>query len=63
MDGTNLRRLRILHNLTQSDVAAIVGCSDKAVSAWEKGRREPRTSALVKLAQQFNVSVDYLLGR
>lgn len=62
MVGNNIRKLRILQNLTQEDIAAIVGCSFKSVSAWECGRREPRNSVLVKLAQRFNVSVDYLLG-
>lgn len=36
--------------------------SNSAISEWKKGKAFPKTDAIVKLAQYFDVSVDYLLG-
>lgn len=34
-----------------------------AISEWKKGKAKPSVDALIKIADYFNVSVDYLLGR
>ena len=58
-----LKSLREQHNLTQQDIADIVHATNKAVSTWENGIKVPRQPRIEKLADFFNVSTDYLLGR
>lgn len=48
--------------LSQRQVAALLGVSDKAVSKWENGKAKPTTNALRKLAALFEVSVEELLN-
>lgn len=60
--GDNIRRLRELHDLTQRDLGTVIGVSDKAVSTWENGYKEPRPTTLKKLAAYFGVSLDELMG-
>lgn len=52
---------RKLAGLSQSQVARLVGVSDKAVSKWENGKAKPTTDTLRKLAVLFETSVDELL--
>lgn len=49
--------------LTQEEVAKQIGLSRARYSHYENGRSEPDNEMLQKLANYFNVSVDYLLGR
>lgn len=58
-----LRMAREAKNLTQGDVARAVGVARNLVSRWEIGDRKPQGDALVKLADLFGVTTDYLLGR
>ncbi len=58
-----LKELRIAKGLTQSEVAKVIGYSSLSYARYEKGEREPDISTLCKLADYFEVSVDYLLGR
>ena len=53
--GDNIRRLRESHGMTQADIAKIAGVTDKAVSTWELGTKEPRMGALQKIADYFGV--------
>ena len=53
--GDNIRRLRESHGMTQADIARIAGVTDKAVSTWELGTKEPRMGALQKIADYFGV--------
>ena len=48
--------------LRQSDIAEHLGISVQSYSIYENGR-EPKYDLLIKLADRFNVSIDYLLGR
>lgn len=48
--------------LSQRQVAALLGMSDKAVSKWETGRAKPTTNALRKLAALYGVSVEELIN-
>lgn len=57
----NIRRLRESHNLTQREFGAIAGVSDKAVSTWEVGTKEPRLGAVTKLAEYFGISKSAIL--
>lgn len=59
--GNNIRRLRESHQLTQKELGAIAGVSDKAVSTWEKGIKEPRMGAIQKLAEHFGIPKSALL--
>jgi transcriptional regulator with XRE-family HTH domain len=61
--GENIRKLRIERNISQTELANIVGCSDKTISAWENDTRIPRNLTLIKMADYFNISLDFLTGR
>ena len=54
--------LRKQLSLTQEELATSLGFSRTAISAWEIGRNEPSNEDTIKIANFFNVSVDYLLG-
>lgn len=57
-----IRELRNANGMTQSDLAKRLNTSTSNVSGWECGKWQPDNDALVKLAELFAVSVDYLLG-
>ena len=58
-----LKELRLEKNLTQEKLAEAVGCSKGAYSKYETGKRDPSIILLIRLADYFGVSVDYILGR
>lgn len=58
-----LAQLRKELNLTQEEFAEKIGYTRTAISAWEVGRNEPSNTDTLKIANFFNVSVDYLLGK
>lgn len=58
-----LKELRKEKNKTQRDVAKFTGYMQTLISKWEHGDREPDIATLIKLADYFNVSVDYLIGK
>ena len=58
-----LRELRQEHKLTQRDVVARTGIAEQQYQTYERGVRKPRYEALLALADCFDVSVDYLMGR
>ena len=51
----NIRLLREKYNLSQKDLALIAGVSDKAVSTWENGSKEPRMGAIQRIADHFGL--------
>ena len=53
--GKNIKKLRDKHNLSQKEFGEIAGVSDKAVSTWEKGLKEPRMGSLQKIADHFGI--------
>lgn len=57
-----LRELRVENNLLQSELAKQMNKSAVCIGDWERGRCEPSIEDLLKLAQIFKVSVDYILG-
>lgn len=58
-----LRSLRNNRGITQSDLAEAIFTTTPNISSWENGRYLPGKDALQRIADYFNVSVDYLLGR
>jgi len=54
---------RKLNKLTQRKVAESLGITQPSYIRYEKGDSEPTLENLVKLADLFDVSIDYLLGR
>lgn len=58
-----LIELRNTRNLTQKQIAESVGISVLGYQRYEYGVREPAFHVLISLADYFNVSIDYLVGR
>lgn len=58
----NLKKYRILKNLTQEDVAGYLGITSQSVSKWERGETYPDITFLPALANIFETSVDLLIG-
>ena len=52
----NIRRIRLEHGLSQSELGKIAGVSDKAVSTWELGLKTPRMGAVEKMANHFGIT-------
>lgn len=58
-----LRKLRTEHDLTQGQLASIIGVSKSTIGMYEQGKRVPKVDATLKrLADFFDVSIDYLMG-
>lgn len=60
--GRNLALLRKKNNLTQLQLSKEIGAHDSTICCWERGTREPNFEMLIKLAEYFDVSTDYLLN-
>lgn len=60
--GTRLKTLRKQRNIAQPELATALGVSKGVISLWENSLREPLLSNLIKLAQFFGVTIDYLAG-
>ena len=58
--GTRIKRLRQEKDWTQVELAQKVGVHQKQISAYERGVNVPSTDALIKLAEVFGVTLDYL---
>lgn len=58
----NLRKLRLSRGISQQQLADVMGTSQQSVNKYENHNVEPDISALIKLADYFETSVDYLVG-
>ncbi|MCX7579292.1 XRE family transcriptional regulator [Leuconostoc falkenbergense] len=58
-----LRELRKEQELTLRKLGNIINTSNQNISNWEVGRSNPNIKYLIVLADYFNVSIDYLVGR
>ena len=58
-----IKELREEMNFSQDYIAKAVGTSQRNISRWEKGENEPSYKQLIILADFFNCSIDYLVGR
>ena len=62
LSSENLKKYRILKNLTQEDIAGYLGITSQSVSKWERGEIYPDITFLPALANIFETSVDLLMG-
>lgn len=58
-----LKGLRLNGNFSQRSLAEKAGASQKSIDNWEKGVADPSAEFVIKLADIFGCSADYLLGR
>lgn len=58
-----LKELREKNNYTQEELGALLNLSKNAISHYENETNQPSLDTVVRLADIFNVSIDYLLGR
>ena len=58
-----IRQLRKERGLSITKLAESIGISYQSLQRYEAGKRDPGIQVLIKLADYFNVSVDYLIGR
>lgn len=58
-----IKDLRVDHDLTQKEIAHILSCSQRVYSSYERGEVVISTEIIKKLADYYNVSIDYLLNR
>ncbi|WP_038299005.1 helix-turn-helix domain-containing protein [Metaclostridioides mangenotii] len=61
--GNRLKKLRNSKDMTGEELGKIFNVTKVAVSNWESGRRSPSPETLKSIADYFEVSTDYLLGR
>ena len=61
--GKRLKQARKNKGLTQDYVAKIIGTTYQTISNYERGTRDPDTESLTRLANLYETSIDYLLGR
>lgn len=57
----NLKKLRKEKGISLKELGAIIGVAESTVSLYENGKRQPDYETLLRLAEYFNVSADYLL--
>lgn len=60
--GENLRDILDQHNLTQKELAAKLSITPSALGNYIQGTREPDYNTLIRLADYFHVTTDFLLG-
>ncbi|MBR2646595.1 MAG: helix-turn-helix transcriptional regulator [Clostridia bacterium] len=58
-----LSALRAENDITRNQLASMLNVSVRLISYWENGKRECDFNMLIKIADIFSVSIDYLLGR
>lgn len=58
-----IHELRMRQGYTQVSLAKKLGVSKQAVSNWENGNIQPSIDMLIRIADLFSVTTDYLLGR
>ncbi|MES5896931.1 helix-turn-helix domain-containing protein [Bacillus cereus group sp. RP43] len=63
MIGEKIKELRKNSKITQEQLGNAIGVSKMAISYFEKGKKSPGRESLEKIADHFNVTTDYLLGR
>jgi transcriptional regulator with XRE-family HTH domain len=61
--GENLRKLRKEKNLTQKELAEYLGVTGRTIGYYESGERFPSPETINRIADLFNVSLDWLFGR
>lgn len=60
--GENLKSLRTKKGLSQTQLATKLWLNKSIISAYENDQRAPSLDVLIKISDEFNVSMEYLLG-
>lgn len=63
MLAKRIKELRLQKGMTQEDFADVLGLSQQTIAMWENGKSSPKIDALNAMADYFEVTTDYLLGR
>lgn len=63
MIGNKLKELRMAHGMNQVEFAKVLSVTKQTVSNWENNNIQPSIDMLIKIADFFSVSTDYLLSR
>ena len=63
MLGNTIKELRIAHGMNQVEFAKKLSVTKQTISNWENNNIQPSIDMLIKIADYFNVSTDYLLNR
>lgn len=58
----NLKPLRQLNSVTQNQLAEAIGVTQQSINKYENHKIEPEIEILIRMADFFNVSVDFLIG-
>lgn len=61
--GVHLKEIRKMKGITQKQLALGIGASERGIQQYELGERKPNYDMLIALADYFDVSIDYLVGR
>lgn len=56
--GEKIKELRLENNLSQMQLAKLIGVSQKAIDYWERSVNEPKASYIISLVKVFDVSFD-----
>lgn len=59
----NLKKLRLEMNISQQQLASVIKVSQQSINKYENHETEPNLSTLIMLADYFETSVDYIIGR
>lgn len=59
----NMRALRMRSGITMKQLGKEMGMAESTISLYETGKRSPNVQALIRFADFFKVSIDYLVGR
>ena len=60
--ANNLKQLRTINHIGQTELAQNLNVSKGIISMWENNLREPKLTHLIAIARYFKVSIDYLAG-
>jgi transcriptional regulator with XRE-family HTH domain len=60
--GQRIRKLRLDHHLTQSQLGQMLNLAESTISLYEANKRAPDYDILLRIANFFEVSLDYLMG-
>ena len=63
MFSKRLRNLRENKGYNQEELGSLLGLSTSTIGMYEQGRRQPDNETLLRIAEIFDVSIDYLLGK
>ncbi len=61
--GEHLKEMRVSFNYTQKQVASNIGITERNYQRYEANDQRPSFDILISLADFYNVSLDYLVGR